>query len=553
MTGDVNHVDVLLVADDGDPHCTAVDARLQTLGTKTLRLNLSDVPSRLLISKIGALDIAGDGGWARVDGETTVWWFRAGSVRSQKGIKPDEQQLIADEAPAIFVGALRAAGVRWVDDPDIIRRAEWKLSQLAVAAALGITTPPWTVTNSPDAARQLADGHVVVAKPLSSGHGIAPFTAAVLTEDLDRPGDLATLFQRRVDANADVRVVVIDGQTWAWRRAREANTVDWRAVDSTGRGFCRIPVETWRDPSRLTSALGLTISVQDWLETAHGPVFLEANPQGSWLFLDGAEKEIGHALATYLRDGAPETAGTWPVPRRRVFYDFLTKARAPDNDGMIAPMIRPPVWADEVSAIPGALDIARSARETAEDAAKSAEDKAFRLVQVTLALLTVALALGSYQLTFALQRSWPWLLLLIPVAAALCCLAVAAFEGLLVDRVGFYSTPTGQDLAGLGQRNPDAVVLAQEERGRRLARWSAAYKHTDLMQARAWFTRGLAVLLLAGALAGACRAASSAFANTKRPADHASPTSPHGLTSTRSPALTPGSDNKSYMRRLREG
>lgn len=30
---------------------------------------------------------------------------------------------------------------------------------------------------------------------------------------------------------------------------------------------------------------------------------------------------------------------------------------------------------------------------------------------------------------------------------------------------------------------------------------SANHKHTDLMQARAWFTRGLAALLLAGLLA----------------------------------------------------
>jgi len=54
----------------------------------------------------------------------------------------------------------------------------------------------------------------------------------------------------------------------------------------------------------------------------------------------------------------------------------------------------------------------------------------------------------------------------------------------------------------------------RSSRGRRLARWSANHKHTDLMQARAWFTRGLAALLLAGLAAGICRATASASAHS---------------------------------------
>ena len=209
------------------------------------------------------------------------------------------------------------------------------------------------------------------------------------------------------------------------------------------------------------------MSVQDWLETASGPVFLEANPQGSWLFLQGAEIQIGPALASHLRGLNCETSGIWPPPRRRVFFDFLTSARAPDNDGMIAPRMLPPVWAGEVAAVPGSLDVARSAREAAEDAARSAEDKASRLVQVALVLATVSMALGSFQLTFALQRSWPWVFSLIPVVATLCCLAVAAFEGLLVDRVGFQQA---QRTALTGPRGPTTSVGALDREPNRLLR-----------------------------------------------------------------------------------
>jgi hypothetical protein len=519
MTTSVTHVDVVLVADADDQHYLAVEAQLQALQAQTLRLNLSDLPTRSLISQVGALDVAEEAGWARVDHETTVWWYRAGSVQMVGDVAADEAQLIVDEAPAILIGSLRAAGVRWVDDPDAIRKAEWKLGQLGVAASLRTPTPEWRATNNQPALRQFADGQQLIAKPLSSGRGIAPHVAAVPPDDLDDPGELATLFQYRVKAQADVRVVVVDGQSWAWRRLREPETVDWRAVDPIGRGFSRVTAETLGSmPARITSALGLTMSVQDWLETEDGPIFLEANPQGNWLFLDGAEQEIGSALAEHLCLGLKDRAGTWPEPRRRAFYDFLSKERAPDADGVVPPQFAPPVWADEVAGIPGVVEVARSAREAAEDAAKAAEDKASRLVQVTLALLTVGLALGSYQLTFSLERNWPWLFSLLPIAVALGCLAVAAFEGVLIDRVGFYYRPSGRDLSGTHARDPTAALLVQEERGRRLARWSSDHKHTDLMQARAWFTRGLAALLLAGLVAGTCRATASA-------SDHSSSTS----------------------------
>jgi hypothetical protein len=347
---------------------------------------------------------------------------------------------------------------------------------------------------------------------------------------------MATLFQERMHAQADLRVVVVDGQMWAWRRTREPETTDWRAVDPRGRAFAPVPAKAMRalgtDPLRITSALGLTMSTQDWLETDDGPVFLEANPQGAWLFLDGADMVVAPALAYYLYHGIKETNGTWPKPRRRAFADFLTADTAPQDDGVVRPRYPPPVWADEVAGIPGAVGVAKSAREAAEGAAQGAEEKASRLVQITLALLTVSLALGSYQLAFSLQRSWQWAFLLLPIVIALGCLAISAFEALLVDRVGFYSQPSGRDLAGIGQRDGNAILLEDEEHGRRLARWSANHKHTDLMQARAWFTRGLAALLLAGLAAATCRATAST--------SHTGQTSSTATTTSLAPSNTSG-------------
>lgn len=61
-----------------------------------------------------------------------------------------------------------------------------------------------------------------------------------------------------------------------------------------------------------------------------------------------------------------------------------------------------------------------------------------------------------------------------------------------------YLNPKVVALVETGRRDPQAVLVAHEEVGRVLARWTAKNKISDLMQARAWFTRGLTALIIAG-------------------------------------------------------
>jgi hypothetical protein len=200
----------------------------------------------------------------------------------------------------------------------------------------------------------------------------------------------------------------------------------------------------------------------------------------------------------------------WPKTLQRFLYDFMPASKAPKDDGIVPPNPEIPDWVAHVSGIPESLDVARRARESAEESAKTAEDKASRLLQVNLALLTIALALGSYQLEFALNRSATWLVSLIPIGTALVCLALSAFESTQIDRVGIYSHPDGSELASVEKDGVRRALLESEVRGRMLAGWSSRKKLTDLMQARAWFTRGLAALLIAGLIAGVARAESNA-------------------------------------------
>jgi len=259
------------------------------------------------------------------------------------------------------------------------------------------------------------------------------------------------------------------------------------------------------------------MSAQDWLETGDGPVFLESNAQGEWLFLKGARERVPSALAQHLL-GRQATGGKWPPAFVRLRYDFMSKNAAPSDDGVIAPQFARPAWIDEVADYRGALALAETARTAAEGGAKTAEDKASRLLQICLALMTLTLALGAYQATFALGRSWPWLFSLLPVAGALAMITLSAFEAQQVDRVGVYEQPTAQNFAGTATRDRNAAQLEVEQRGLELARWTSRNKHTDLMQARAWFSRGLVALILAAALAAGARAATTPHPAPAKPA-----------------------------------
>jgi len=499
-------LDVLVLDDDDSVHADLVEADLTAAGASVGRLNCSTLRSGVVNVAPKVWQFRRDDVVWEVTTSSSIWYRRRGSVQVD-GLEGAEADLARDEVPHVLLGGLLGTGARWVDDPFTVERAEHKLLQLATATRLGIAIPSSVVTNDPAAAEALVKAHSAVAKPLSPGVGIAPYVAEVSVADVDRVSALPVLLQHLVIAEADLRVVVVGSRGWVWRRPRVGQLVDWRAVDPGGQEFVLVEdANLVRDAAHLTMALGLTMSVQDWLEVPGGDrVFLEVNPQGAWAFLSGADECVPGALAKHL---APDQSGTvrdgeWPKPLRRIGWDLGTAKRAPANDGVRSPEIVPPAWISLATRSPEALAISQRANDEARAGARAAEEKASRLAQNALATVAVATAIGGFQVGFALAHSAWLVVLILPVGAALCCLAVAAFEAIEIDRVGFFDGATAEDLAVIGPKTAIESAVEREEIGRQLAAWSSRQKHTALMQARAWFSRGLVLLLLAAVVAAA--------------------------------------------------
>lgn len=493
-------LDVLILDDPNSRHAQLVQSALALRGVTSQRLNCTDLRDWSVDIGVDETRLrSGDLEW-EVSSATTVWYRRLGSP-SVDDLDPEEAQLVRDELPHVLVGGLFACGARWVDEPSVVERAEHKLFQLSTASRLDVAIPLSVVTNDSITASRALCEMPLAAKPLSPGQGIAPHVDQVRESDISEMAGVSVLLQELVArADADLRVVVVGSHAWTWRRPRTSETIDWRAEDRSGSGFQYVSPHAVEGAAiAITSELGLTMSVQDWLTTPDGAVFLEANPQGAWAFLDGSNRYIPESLAAHLCGQTAETLaeGSWPKPLKRVRWDLGRASSAPEDDGVVAPRFAPPAWAPAAARSPAGLSVVQRANDEAKAGAKAAEDKAVRLVRTALTTLAVATALLGYQLRFALDNGLGWLPLLIPVSAAFICLAIAAFEAYEIDRVGVYRHPTGQGLAEPGPRDPIVPVIEKEEEGRRLAQWSSQHKHTALMQARAWFTRGLTLLVAA--------------------------------------------------------
>lgn len=287
-----------------DPHVSALAEELARRATPVV---IGSVPELALM---GLTWRARDGTSLRVDSDlieltpdTAVWWRRPDGPAPQS-LAPSDRILLLDESAALVLGAFAAAGVRWVDRPGTMDSARLKTVQLNTADRLGARIPETMITSCPEDAVSFSQLiGPVVAKAASSGVGVAPFVDVVPVSALALVEACPTLLQERIQASSDVRVVTIGSRWWVWRRQREVGSpVDWRAADPKGSQFVLTEGlnEAGEMAVAMATALGLTMSAQDWLVDDDGLLFLEVNPQGQWLFLSDAARCVVPALADHL-------------------------------------------------------------------------------------------------------------------------------------------------------------------------------------------------------------------------------------------------------------
>jgi len=254
------------------------------------------------------------------------------SVLVRRPSRPSVPEQLRDESgEAFFLGESAAiidalphlidGETLWVNHPDASRLAKVKLRQLTLARARGLSVPATLVTNSPGEAFTFYKAHAenIICKPLSSTPIRADGSKFIFTHAL-QPGmsladfdDIAfgsSVLQVRVAKQSDVRTAVIGEKMFGCEILSQQDIraeTDWRAVP-IGLDHRAIPVpdDVGTQLQALRVSLGLAAMHCDFaIEHATGQWwFLEANPNGQWLWIELAiGAQISDALAELLARG----------------------------------------------------------------------------------------------------------------------------------------------------------------------------------------------------------------------------------------------------------
>jgi len=329
----------LIAAWPDDLHALAVAFLLRERGAQVDFFRSSDYPTRSYISdyispeKVRIEVETVDG--LMVDSEyTTVWWRRYTGFYSSRNLHPDDYALVKLENkvytrhfPTIF-----ASAARWVNQVDGEMNCSNKQLQLRMALKVGLAIPDTLVTNSRERAEAFigsanALGKAVVFKTIlphdwitgdvGSNRGVSSYTTEITTKDLaddDVFRAFAGILQHKCESVFEVRAVFMGSACVAMEynhKGSVGRTLDSRLVPRTPGQAKRhfLPPSIHEKCTHLMGRLGLVFACIDLLVLGSGEyVFLEANPQGQWLWMEEfcPEIKVLEPFTAFLYDGCAE-------------------------------------------------------------------------------------------------------------------------------------------------------------------------------------------------------------------------------------------------------
>jgi len=329
---------VLIITHSEDNESSArVAAAVEARGVRAYRLDTDLYPTDLRISiadepTMGARPhgtIVGPAGELSLE-EISALYYRRFNVGARIPTDLDRQLRVPsiEESRRVVHGlmaVLAATGVFALDRLDVLRRAELKSLQLALARRVGLDVPRTLVSNDPAAVRAFAARTPagIVTKMMASfaihdpeGREQVVFTNPVSQEDLADLDGLSLCpmtFQERVDKALELRVTVVGDRVMAasidsnalprsrtdWRREGVALLDAWKHYE--------LPADVHAKTLALMDALGLNYGAFDFIVTPEGRhVFLEVNPAGEFMWLLHAPGlPVDEALADVLCGRSP--------------------------------------------------------------------------------------------------------------------------------------------------------------------------------------------------------------------------------------------------------
>lgn len=319
---------VLIIANKIDLHADKMVEVLTERGQSVFRWNTSDI-----------LDDTAGGWTIDEDGSDWILTEQVSGMRLSKnevksafyrriGRPQYSSQNLEDLAHEQFVnleirefvdGVLRETDCLWINHPNAIANALFRLPQRALARQVGFQIPRTIVTNDPGLAREFVkslrdEGKEISIKRLANSRMSFPFEFSfwnrripdnLLEEVCSAVKAAPTMLQEYVQKKVELRVVMIGDQHFCSiihsQETRNSNE-DWREGQFEGlrqeRG--ELPNSIAQMCKALLQQLNLVFGAFDFIVTPDDRyVFLEVNPTGQWLWM---ETELNFPISATFAD-----------------------------------------------------------------------------------------------------------------------------------------------------------------------------------------------------------------------------------------------------------
>jgi hypothetical protein len=266
------------------------------------RLSWSDDP------RDGHFVLADDEGTLVSPADLDVIWCRrvhAPAVVPDQVRDPEARAVIDRNAAAALDGSmLTEFSGRWVSDPRATRTAELKPVQLRAARAAELRVPRTLVSQDPERVRRFCEElrYEVIVKTVAGSRTSPTMTGRVTPEILtdDAVRLCPAIYQELVPGKRHLRVCCFGDDAYA--AVLSSEHLDWRYPHDFAAEPAELDHTTRRRLQRLLGALDLRMGIFDLkLPSSGEPVWLELNPQGQFLFLEGlAGMPLSSAFADFL-------------------------------------------------------------------------------------------------------------------------------------------------------------------------------------------------------------------------------------------------------------
>lgn len=328
---------ILIFTAKTDSHVGFVSRHLDAAGVAWVRVNTEEFATNveLTINPTacnGILFVRDSGKRIDLSRVTAVWYRKPEPVAvGHLAVEAGALEYVEAEFTEILMGiyALLKDAI-WINNPFTTRHAHRKLLQLRVATEVGFKTPRTILTNDVEialgfAAQIGADlaiksiGSLCVSQELEKQtvhYGL--FTRRISREELETAKDkvryMPTLFQEFVEKRCELRITCVGEQVFACcieARSGDITSDDHRFDTKKLNHSAYECPELHGKLHAYMRASGLNFACFDVIITKSGDaVFLEANPNGQWLWCEEmATLPIGEAIAGELMGRKLEMKG----------------------------------------------------------------------------------------------------------------------------------------------------------------------------------------------------------------------------------------------------